>query len=63
LHEVIEARFGVRLHERTVGKILHKLGFRHLSVRPHHPEVDRQAQATFKNVWPAPFASGMFNLI
>ncbi len=53
LRDVIAARFGVRLHERTVGKILHKLGFRRLSARPHHPEVDRQAQETFKKTLPA----------
>jgi putative transposase len=53
LRGVIEARFGVRLHERTVGKILHKLGFRRLSARPHHPEVDFQRQETFKKTSPA----------
>src|SRR3954466_15660025 len=27
LKALIEARFGVRLHERSVGKVLHRLGF------------------------------------
>jgi putative transposase len=53
LREIIEQRFGVCLHERTVGKILHKLGFCRLTARPHHPEVDPQAQETFKKTSPA----------
>src|ERR671910_1917856 len=36
----IEHEFGVRFHERTVGKLLAKLRFRRLSVRPRHPEGD-----------------------
>lgn len=48
LQRVIGERFAVRLHERTVGKILAKLGFRHLSVRPQHPASDPEAQAAFK---------------
>ena len=39
----IEARFGVRMHERTVGKQLAALGFRRLSVRPRHPKSDPEA--------------------
>ena len=30
--------FAVELHERTVGKLLRKLSFRGLSVRPQHPQ-------------------------
>lgn len=44
----IEVEFGIRYHERTVGKHLDKLGFRRLSVRPEHPNADPAAQATFK---------------
>ena len=44
----IEARFGVTMHERTVGKQLAALGFRRLSVRPQHPKSDPDAQETFK---------------
>ena len=44
----IEERFGVVMHERTVGKHLAALGFRRLSVRPQHPKSDPQAQETFK---------------
>lgn len=45
LRRVISERFGVELHERTVGKLLHRLGFARLSVRPKHPKTDPAAQA------------------
>lgn len=44
----IEAAFGVKLHERTVGKHLARHGFRRLSVRPEHPNADPAAQEAFK---------------
>jgi transposase len=44
----IERRFGVRLHETCVGKLLHRLGFRRVSVRPMHPESDPEAMTAFK---------------
>ncbi len=50
----IEARFGVVMHERTVGKQLAALGFRRLSVRPQHPKSDPEAQAAFKKTSPRP---------
>jgi transposase len=53
LQGVIEARFGVQLHERTVGKLLAKLDMRRLSVRPKHPEVDLAAQEAFKKTLPS----------
>jgi putative transposase len=53
LRVVIERRFAVRLHERTVGKVLRKLGFRRLSARPRHPAVDAAAQAAFKKTSPS----------
>src|SRR5947209_8442887 len=40
LRALIEARFAVRLHERSVGKVLRRLGFTRLSVRPRHPKAD-----------------------
>ena len=48
LQRRIEARFGVTMHERTVGKQLAALGFRRLLVRPQHPKSDPDAQETFK---------------
>ena len=48
LQEVIEKRFKVKYHERTIGKILNRLGLVRLSVRPLHPEADIEAQEAFK---------------
>lgn len=48
LQRRIVERFGVELHERTVGKYLVMLGYRRLSVRPQHPRSDPEAQALFK---------------
>jgi transposase len=48
----IAARFGVELHERTVGKYLAALGYRRLSVRPRHPKTAPEAQAVFKKASP-----------
>ena len=45
LRRVIAERWGVEFHERTVGKLLHRLGFAKLSVRPKHPKTDPAAQA------------------
>ena len=48
LRDVIEDHYGVELHERSVGKLLHRLGFSHLSVRPRHPKANVEVQETFK---------------
>jgi transposase len=48
LRDVIEARFGVSLQERTVGERLHRLGFGKLSMRPAHPQGGAQASKVFK---------------
>jgi transposase len=48
LQERIGRAFGVRFHERTVGKLLARLRFRRLSVRPQHPESDPAAQEAFR---------------
>ena len=53
LQVVLERRFGVRLHERSVGKLLYRLGFARLSVRPKHPTSDPAAPATFKKPSPS----------
>jgi transposase len=49
LRRVIRERWGVEFHERTVGKLLHRLGFARLSVRPKPPESDPAAQAEWGN--------------
>lgn len=48
----IERQFGVRLAERSVGTLVRRLGFRRLSVRPHHPRKDLAAQEAFKKTFP-----------
>src|SRR5215216_7690337 len=53
LRALIEARFAVRLHERSVGKVLRRLGFGRLSVRPRHPSSDPAAQEAFKKASPS----------
>ena len=46
LRDELQRRFGVALHERSVGKVLAK------SVRPRHPKADEEAQETFKKTSP-----------
>jgi transposase len=52
LAHVIEQRYGVKLAERSVGDLLHRLGFRRLSVRPRCPEQDAAIQETHKKTLP-----------
>jgi len=52
LSRVIETRFGVQLAERSVGALLHRLGFRRLSTRPRHPGHDVAAQEAHKKTLP-----------
>jgi transposase len=47
LQRRIAQEFAVRLHERTVGKLLRRLSFRRLSVRPQHPLSKPEDQAVF----------------
>ena len=57
----IARHFGVEMHERTVGKLLARLNFSRVSVRPRHPEQDIAAQEAHKKTspsWsPRPFPS------
>jgi transposase len=48
LKRVIEERFGVVYHERTIGKLLKQLGFSHISARPRHPGQKAETIAAFK---------------
>jgi len=52
LRQEIAREFNVELHERSVGKLLRRLGFRRLSVRPRHPQADLAAQETHKKTTP-----------
>src|SRR3954451_13806977 len=53
LRALIEARCAVRLRERSVGKLLRRLGFARLPVRPQHPKADEAAQEAFKKASPS----------
>ena len=48
LRDQIAQQFGVQLHERTVGKLMARLRFSRVSVRPRHPEQDPAAQQEHK---------------
>ena len=48
LQGVIAERFGVDVHERTVGKLLRRLRLTRLQPRPHNPKRDEAAQEVFK---------------
>jgi transposase len=48
LKRVVGQRFGVDLSEVSLGRVLKKLGFSHISARPRHPMQDPEAIAAFK---------------
>ncbi len=52
LRSVIEARYEVVVHERTVGKLLRRMGLTRLQPRPYHPKKDADAQEAFKKTSP-----------
>ncbi len=52
LKRVIENRFRVVYHERTVGKLLKQIGFSHISARPRHPGQKAETIETFKKTSP-----------
>jgi transposase len=48
----IARRFSVELHERSVGKLLRRLGLVRLQPRPYHPKKNADAQEAFKKTSP-----------
>jgi|SRR5665213_2100118 len=52
LCDQIAARFEVEVHERTVGKLLHRMGLSYVQPRPHNPKRDLDAQQAFKKTSP-----------
>jgi len=52
LQRVIKERFAVDMAQRTIGKLLNRLGFRKISARPAHPQGDVEARETFKKTSP-----------
>jgi transposase len=62
LARVIKHRFGVTLAERSVGALLHRLGFRRISVRPRAPRQDMAAAEAHKKtspIWSQPASRNM----
>jgi len=53
LRDEIARHFGVKMHERTVGKLLARLNFSRVSVRPRHPKQDLEAQQAHKKTSPS----------
>ena len=52
LKELIQQRWGVGYHERTIGKLLDRLGFSHITTRPRHYRQDEAALEAFKKTSP-----------
>ena len=52
LARVIEDRFGVVYHERTVSKLLKALGYSHMTGRPQHPGQEPEIIEAFKKTSP-----------
>ena len=48
LRDEIAQQFGIQMHERTVGKLMARLNFSRVSVRPRHPGQDAAAQEAHK---------------
>jgi putative transposase len=48
LVKLIKARFDVDYHVNSVGRLLHSLGFSHVSARPRHPKQDPEVIEDFK---------------
>jgi transposase len=53
LRDEIARQFGVQMHERTVGKLMARLNFSRVSVRPQHPKQDAAAQEAHKKTSPS----------
>lgn len=48
LQAVIQGEFDTKVWEVTVGRLLHRLGYSHVSTRPRHSGLKTEAIATFK---------------
>jgi len=56
LQQLILTRWNIAYHERTIGKLLRRLGFRHISARPRHLGQDPVQLAAFKKISPSVWA-------
>ncbi len=52
LRDEIACKFGAKLHERTVGKLMARLNISRVSVRPRHPKQDAETLETHKKTLP-----------
>jgi transposase len=50
LQEWLKSEHTINYHERSIGKILKRLGYSHVSTRPVHPENDPEAMEAFKKI-------------
>lgn len=53
LRQLILTRWNIAYHERTIGKVLRRLGFRHISARPRHLGQDPARIEEFKKTLPS----------
>jgi len=51
----LKSEHTISYHERSIGKILKRLGYSHVSTRPVHPKNDPEAMETFKKTLPRPY--------
>jgi transposase len=56
LQQLILTRWNIAYHERTIGKLLRRLGFRHISARPRHLGQDPAQLEAFKKNSPRMWA-------
>ncbi len=63
LKAVIAERFGVAYHERSVSRLLHELGFAHLSARSYHPAQKATVLEDFKKCMARPRSASDFALM
>ena len=54
----IREEYEISISKQTLSRELRGMGYRKLSARPRHHAQATGAVETFKNVWPAPSASG-----
>ena len=48
LQDWLQSKHAINYHERSIGKVLKRLGYSHMSTRPVHPQNDPEAMETFK---------------
>ena len=53
LRQLILTRWNIAYHERTIGKLLRRFGFRHISARPRHLGQDPARIEEFKKTLPS----------